>query len=202
MFADTVLNYVNVGGSGIWGNTGTYLNSDNGYSAPLALASFPTCNGTTLGRLLYDNTNSVWRFCDGSFWQAFATSDTASWTAYFPGLSTLLNLPFARYQHAGTTLVQGTSTVVIDNGVALVTGVGAGNAVFTIYDITAASLTSATLTVACTASVGSVTAGSGTYTLTAPGGAHTYEMRLTSNGCTTLPQLNVTVRFTASRPGN
>lgn len=31
-----------------------------------AFASFPTCNASLLGRLLFDSTNTQWRFCDGA----------------------------------------------------------------------------------------------------------------------------------------
>jgi hypothetical protein len=51
------------------------LTALNGLDAPRALSSFPACDGVTSGRLLYDTTNAVWRWCDGYNWRAVASED-------------------------------------------------------------------------------------------------------------------------------
>lgn len=58
---------------GDWGGvtTGSFtsaytVTANQGFAAPVAFSSFPICNATTNGRLLYDGTNTRWRTCDGT----------------------------------------------------------------------------------------------------------------------------------------
>lgn len=56
--------------------------SPAGYRAPMAFASFPTCNAGQKGVQLFDDTNNVWRYCDGSSWRAHGAGvATSAWTA-------------------------------------------------------------------------------------------------------------------------
>jgi hypothetical protein len=64
----------------------TSVSSTNGYNASLAFGAFPACGGVTVGRLLYDSTNAVWRWCDGSSWKAIASEVDVPKPAQFAGV--------------------------------------------------------------------------------------------------------------------
>lgn len=173
--------------------------------AGTAFSSFPAA---TAGKLLYDSTNSTWRYSNGTSWFPVGPYNLSDeFVIYFPGLSTLLNLPMSRWLAPRSIWLGGsyvsTFGTQIYSATTLVAGVGAGNAVFTIYNVSDAAATTATLTVPCAAAAGTVTAsGSIDSSVVITTSAKTFELRLTTNGCTTLPTLNLNVRYTVLPPIN
>lgn len=120
-------------------------------------------------------------------------------TTYFPGLAALLNVSMARvtwprtlFGAAGVTSFWGIVSLQLQQTVTLVPGTGAGNAVFTIYNVTNAAATSATVTVPCASTAGTVTTGTSDASIGFGANSKELDLRLTTNGCTTLPILNVT----------
>lgn len=161
--------------------------------AGTAFASFPSA--TPSGGLLFDATNRRWRQARLSAWVPFLDAASESQTIHAP-LNAALNNPLNQWAwtYGNVGLEQNTS-IFIDAAVVLTAGVGAGNAVYTVYDATGAAATSATVTVACTAAAGTVTSGSSDNTLRAL--PRNLQLRLTANGCSTLPVVNINVRTTA-----
>lgn len=51
------------------------LFATTGLNATASFAGFPSCTATLVGRLLFDTTNNVWRYCDGAgTWQQVASA--------------------------------------------------------------------------------------------------------------------------------
>ena len=56
-----------------------YVSAATGFSASVAYASFPACAAGTLGRLLYDSTNDLWRYCGSdSVWHPMPRNTDAA----------------------------------------------------------------------------------------------------------------------------
>lgn len=188
-------------------NSNGWFSAPYGYDASLAFSSFPAAAGVT-GRMLYDSTNATWRYSNGTSWFPVGPYNLSDeFVIYFPGLSALLNLPMSRWLAPRSIWLGGsyvsTFGTQIYSATTLVAGVGAGNAVFTIYNVSDAAATTATLTVPCAAAAGTVTAsGSIDSSVVITTSAKTFELRLTTNGCTTLPTLNLNVRYTVLPPIN
>lgn len=161
----------------------------------MAFASFPAAAAGNRGRLLYDSTNSVWRISDGSSSWRTLGEQKDNVVCYFPGIALLLNVATCQWNGTSASGVVPARVDAQSGATTLVVGVGAGNAVFTIYNLTDAANTSATITVPCVGSLGLVTSGSSDATLRIN---KNYQWRLTSNGCTTLPVVNLTANTTYS----
>jgi hypothetical protein len=170
---DNGTNVVSFPGSG--GIASTY-----GMSASIAFASFPACTGGIAGRLLYDSTNTVWRWCDGAQWQPMGAS--ATFSAHRPATFTPLNTPFAAAKLTGPTFAGKVSVT------SLTVGVGTTGTV-QLYDSNAGAAVG-TCNFTCTSAVGTVANCSIGAAVAA---AAQLEFRLTSDGCTTDPELNVSV---------
>jgi hypothetical protein len=156
-----------------------------------AFASFPAAS-SWVGRLLFDSTNSVWRYSRSGLWLTFSPTVTDTMSVYVPAAA-VTNNPLAQWswQWGNNSLEQNT-TIAVDRAVVLTTGVGAGNITYSVFDVTGAAVTTAAVTLACTAAVGSVTVGAGDLTLRAL--PRLMELRVTASACTTNPVVNVTLR--------
>lgn len=66
-----------------------YMAAGTGYAASATFASFPSCTGGMTGRLLYDSTNNVWRFCDGGYWRPLQSSSEPTYTYASAGFSSV-----------------------------------------------------------------------------------------------------------------
>lgn len=164
-----------------------------GFSASVAFAAFPTCDATTRGRIIYDSTNTRWRECSTALsgWVASSPLENSQ-TIYSPA-NVVTNNTIARWSVAPARIAApvGTTTA-ITSATVLTAGVGAGNITFTVYDVTGAGNTSATVTFACTAAAGTVTVGSTDATVRQ--NPNVYELRVTASACSTNPVVNVNVR--------
>lgn len=87
------LNYVVL--SGVWNvPTGYHWQVTDGLETGAngtgtAYASFPTCNAAATGRLLFDSTNNLWRFCDGAYWRPLQSSSEPTYTYASAGFSSI-----------------------------------------------------------------------------------------------------------------
>lgn len=205
--AGTSLGLMSLSASALVTYNGVLIASNAGFEGSVAFSSFPSA-ASSAGRLLYDSTNTTWRYSNGTSWFPVGPYNLSDeFVIYFPGLSTLLNLPMSRWLAPRSIWLGGsyvsTFGTQIYSATTLVAGVGAGNAVFTIYNVSDAAATTATLTVPCAAAAGTVTAsGSIDSSIAITTSAKTFELRLTTNGCTTLPTLNLNVRYTVLPPTN
>ena len=136
--------------------TDWFIQSNGGFKAQRAAASFPTCNATYNGRWLFDTTANRWRSCDagGSSWHYVAQQWTFS--GWLPSLGS-------------TTVVSIAETVAATNGVVYsihvkppvgLTDRTGGNVVYTVYDVTSSTVL-CSLTIACAAGSGSTTSCTG-----------------------------------------
>lgn len=170
-------------------------------SVGTAFGSFPACSAANDGRILYDSTNSALRMCwgAGTTWGAIAVANRSTFGAYFPGIAGLLNLPLAQTNVTAGLMGWAATTanfVQVLTATVLVAGTGAGTATFSVYNATD-SADNATVTINCAGTAGTVTTGSGYSSLTAF--PKDLQLRLTVNGCTTLPQVNLTAQFTMTK---
>lgn len=190
-----------------WNLVGTIGIATGASGTGTAFASLPACSGTT-GRAYFDSTSGYWRNCRSSGQHAIGNvitlGDTVS--AYHPQVA--VNLPVNQFTFPSQLFVPGTTStfqtfsVRLDNAVTIVAGTGAGNAVYTVYNVTDTAATSATVTVPCASAAGTVTAGSNDTSLTIFGSQKTFQLRLTTNGCTTLPIVNLTASWSGNPIGS
>lgn len=168
-------------------------NSTTGFSSGTAglgtaFASFPAA-ATATGTMIYDSTNSMWRWSNGFTWTGISPYDTNTLTAYFPGAPATLNVATTKWRLFGAATTVMSEALISSTSYATpnIVGVGAGNAVFTVYNVTTAAATSTTCTVACTATVGTAIGCTNSAAITLPA---VLELRLTTNPCGTLPNVN------------
>ena len=174
-----------------------YATSVQGYGSGttgtgVAFASFPAV-AASVGRVLFDSTNHALRVnTNGTFWWRIPIGYIEHANAYFPGLVALLNVGLTQFDlvnYLGETTTGWVSQSL--TATVLVPGTGAGTAVFAIYNVTDAA-NNATVTMSCAGVAGTSTTGS-TYNLT--DFPKTVELRLVTNGCATLPQVNLNAQF-------
>lgn len=137
--------------------------------AGTALASFPTCDGSATGRLLFDSTNAVWRFCDGSTWGQVGEE---SWNAFEPGTisaTAFVGAYRAKRSHSTARMFCAARTA----------GVGAGNLTLYIWD----GSNRCSVTVACTGQLHEITSGT-SCTITA---GNVYYVTTDVSGCAGTP---------------
>lgn len=145
-----------------------------------AFASFPSAAAAP-GRWIYDSTNNVWRFSDGSSWLAVAKEFLAS--AYFP---------------AGITPASAITTTIWNtikpgllkqiNALIVTPGTGAGTFTVDVYDVSGTTQLCVTGTQACNASAGSSLSVNCSVAMTA---GNQFSIRVNDSGCTTGPALNL-----------
>jgi hypothetical protein len=171
-------------------SAGGFSAGSSGFLAPLAFASFPTCNGTTQGHLLFDTTGNVWRNCDGTTWQAVTSGTTtfgAPWYSNEPAsLAASTNWLGAHKPtkgNAGSVVyLGGATTEWATAGTGGTTGV-----TLAVYDVTS------TATLLCT--LGSVPCTTAARTPVAMTGCNAsflstgkvYAVRVSATDCTTQP---------------
>lgn len=156
-----------------------------------ALAAFPTCDATSDGRLLFDATSGRLHLCTRTLWQPVALSYADAQTVHVPaniGVGAAANSwTFASWNNGASNA----GAVLVDFAVVLTAGVGAGNAVYGVYNATTATETTAVVTVPCASAAGTKVAGASDGSLTLPA---ELQLRLKTSACGTLPIVNISVR--------
>lgn len=156
-----------------------------------AFASFPTCTAGLLGRLLFDSTNTAWRYCDGAGSWLFVLNgstsqslvDVYSWNAQQGTGGEVVNTNWLGPYRTGNT--GSTVRVAACNWQAAGTG-GTTGVTLQIYNITDSVALCSLGSVACT------TAARTPFTLascngTAVAANKTYVVRVSASDCTTQP---------------
>lgn len=190
--------------------SGGFVTGSGGLQAPLAFASFPVCSAGLYGTQLYDSTNAAWRSCKNTGWVPIGPVILVNYlTTYIPSSTALLNVGAARIQAprqffgaGGSTSAWGGVYLGIESATTVIAGVGAGNAVYTIHNVTDAAATTATVTVPCASVAGTSSSGSSVAVAVAGSSSKDFEIRLTTDGCTTLPVVNVTWGYYVTPPGS
>lgn len=173
-----------------------------GFRAALAYASFPACDGTKDGALIWDTTNSVLRVCNNSagLWQGVGQYGGVlkqHQVVFFPG-DAAVNAPLAEIGHWIPYQSATNLTYALKSAATVVAGTGAGNVTFAIYH-QQSSTTVTSITVPCAAAQGTLTQ-SGTSAAPPLNVSQPVDVRMTANGCATLPQLNLLVEKSALAP--
>lgn len=163
------------------------VEADGGFRAYSAYSYFPTCDADHEGLLLFDATNLAWTTCVFGAWVGQPIYASAYVSGYFPGAPATTNIATVRWK---TSTGAAGNQYQVRNGyfVPLVVGVGAGNAVWTLYNASDAGTPGVTCTVPCTSAVGTPVACSGNASVAQD---VLLELRLTTNGCGTLPSGNL-----------
>lgn len=161
-------------------------------------AGLATCDANHNSAQQWDTTNNEWRYCRqaSTVWVAPNTIDKQNITAYFPGLTALLNNELVTFEvHKGTVYdLSATYTGRVSYITPVVVGVGAGTVTFDLYDETAGASRDA-CTMNCTQAVGTpLSCGTGVGALTS---TNVHSIRMTNNGCGTLPIVNITAEIYA-----
>jgi hypothetical protein len=185
------LTATNAGGVAVQGNGA--IAATTGFNASVPFASFPSVTGIT-GRLLFDSTNNRWRWAAAGGWIQVAYYQPEWHSVFIPAGIVTGN---AIYQWGTATYVAepapSVNTVAIDTVTVLTTGIGAGNITYTIYNATDAANTTATVTIACTTAIGTVTAGSADSSLSPLASNRRFQVRITASACATNPVVNMAV---------
>jgi hypothetical protein len=182
---------VNINDAAVRTGTAGWFSASAGFESSVAFASFPTAASSS-GRLIYDSTNAVWRYSNGTVWAPLEVGVVEYLSVYVPA-NVVTNNPVNQWAWAAPTATPAqNTTVTLESVTVLTTGVGAGNITYTIYNATAGAATTATVTIGCTTAVGTVTAGSADNTLIS--GARTMQVRVTASACATNPVVNLTAR--------
>lgn len=168
-----------------------------GFKAALAYASFPACDSTKDGALIWDTTNHILRACNNfaGVWQVVGTYAgrlKLQQTTYYPGLAA--GVPFGVFNNWLPNFTAAPLGFSVSLAAATLTaGTGAGNLVLSFYDAKTATDV-ITLTVPCAAAAGTKTAwSSGGFV--PPNETDELDLRVKTDGCTTRPTLNVSVQF-------
>lgn len=184
--------------------------TDNGLDlAGKAFASFPAAAAGNNGTQQYDTTNTAYRYSDGSSWKPIGPSLLVDEvTTYIPSAVALLNVASAQltaprqlFGAGGSTSNWGVVSIRLASATTITAGVGAGNAVYTVYNFTDTAATTATVTVPCASAAGTVTAGSVDSTVSFTTTTKALQIRLTTNGCGTLPAVNITWGYAVTPAG-
>lgn len=160
------------------------VTSVTGFAAPLAFASFPACVPGLTGRLLFDSTAGVWRYCDGGSWALLAHEETVS--SYLPVMAPAASIDVTNVGLYVSGVLRGLA------GTVMVAGTGAGTFTLDFYDANGPNGSAALCT---TGATGCATIVGGTTMVYCYGvavvGGHNFVVRAHTNGCTTAPALNI-----------